>query len=150
MKVCFDTCIIVDFLGRTSECFNAFVALDISFVKKFQPCCSASSTTDIVYLMHSRGFAKSEKEVTKSIENVLSLFTTISNNETDVKAAHSSSMKDYEDALIAHSCKRAGVDLIVTRNKEDFKHSPVPAITPAEFIETFKPDNYVYEEVVWK
>ena len=147
MKVCFDTCVIIDFLGKTEGCFNAFVALDTSLLNEFQVCCSTSSTTDIVYLMHSRGFAKTQKEAKESIGNLLSLFTIISNNENDVNAANLSKMKDYEDALIAYSCKRAGVDLIITSNKKDFEHSPVPAITPAEFVKTFKPKNYKYEEI---
>ena len=146
MKVCFDTCVIIDFLGKTKECFDAFTSIDIALLNKFQACCSASSTTDIVYLMHSRGFAKTQIEASKSIENVLSLFKIISNNESDVIAANLSKMKDYEDALIAHSAKRTGVDLIVTSNKKDFEHSPVTAITPAEFINAFKPTDYDYEQ----
>lgn len=147
MKVCFDTCVIIDFLGKTSECFNALVALDVAFLNDFQSCCSASSTADIVYLMHSRGFSKTEKEASNTIENVLKLFTIISNNETDATNAYNSKMTDYEDALIAYSCKRAGIDLIVTRNKKDFKYSPVPVLTPAEFNETFTPEGYNYEEL---
>ena len=149
MKVCFDTCVIIDFLGKTSECFNALVALDVAYFKNFQVCCSASSTTDIVYLMHSRGFVKTEGEASKTIENILDLFTIISNNETDVGNAYNSKMNDYEDALIAYSCKRAGVELIVTRNKKDFKHSPIPVMTPSEFNKTFTPEGYHYEEMVW-
>lgn len=56
-------------------------------------------------------------------------------------------MKDYEDALVAECCVRNNVDIIVTRNKKDFAHSPVPALTPREFIEAYKPENVSYDMV---
>ncbi len=147
MNICFDTCVIIDFLGKTSKCFDAFSALDISLVNGFEIYCCASSITDIVYLMYSRGFEKTQSVATKSIEKIIGLFKIISNNETDVRAAIASNIKDYEDALIAFSCKRAGVDFIVTSNKKDFKDSPVPALTPKEFIKMFRPSDYSYDEV---
>ena len=149
MKVCFDTCFIIDLFGKTKDCFNAFVSLDVAYSLNFQPYCSVSSTTDIAYLMHSRGFATTKQQADKSIENVLNLFTLLDNTEADVRRAIFSNMKDYEDALIAYSCERTGVDIIVTRNKKDFRHSPVPALTPEEFIDAYKPDGYVYEEVLF-
>ena len=148
MKVCFDTCVIIDFLGKTKDCFNALVALDVAMLLNFETCCSVSSTTDVAYLMHSRGFANTKQQANKAVENVLTLFTLIDNTAADVKCAIASNMNDYEDALIAQSCKRAGVSMIVTRNKKDFKNSPVPALTPQEFIDAHKPKDYVYEEAV--
>lgn len=41
--------------------------------------------------------------------------------------------------------RRNGVDLIATRNKRDFACSPVPALTPREFVAAFKPVGYDYE-----
>ncbi len=43
-------------------------------------------------------------------------------------------MVDFEDALQAMSALTARADLIVTRNTADFRRSPVPAVTPAEFL----------------
>jgi hypothetical protein len=45
-------------------------------------------------------------------------------------------MNDFEDALVATVAEVTGSDYIVTRNVPDFAGSPVPAITPAEFLET--------------
>jgi len=41
---------------------------------------------------------------------------------------------DFEDAVVAACASRAGSDLIVTRNLADFMGSPVPAVTPEEFL----------------
>lgn len=147
MKICFDTCVIIDFLGKTDRCYDAFMSLDIALANGFEICCSASSTTDIVYLMHSRGFAKTQLAARKSIEEIIGLFKIISNNEIDVCAAIASDIKDYEDGLIAFSSKRSGVDFIVTSNKKDFISSPVPALTPCEFSKMFKKIDYSYEQI---
>ena len=56
-------------------------------------------------------------------------------------------MKDFEDALIAHSAARNGVDAIITYNIKDYVNSPVKAFLPADFVTMFKPDNVSYAEV---
>jgi hypothetical protein len=42
---------------------------------------------------------------------------------------------DFEDALVAGIAGATGSDYVVTRNDPDFAGSPVPAITPMEFLE---------------
>ncbi len=110
MKVCFDTCSVVDILGKSDWFFPAYCAYDVAVMRGFQPCLSVSSTTDIC------------------------------------KRAYQSEMKDYEDALIAYSAQSAGADIIITRNKKDFKDAPLPALSPEEFLRDFKPDNVKYDE----
>jgi predicted nucleic acid-binding protein len=41
--------------------------------------------------------------------------------------------EDFEDALQSASAQKFQADFVVTRNVEDFKHSPVPAMTPEDF-----------------
>ena len=146
MKVCFDTCVLIDFFGKTDNFEKTLIAIDVAIVNGFETCCTASSTTDIVYLMHSRGFRSTNAEARANIEKLFNLFTIISNSEADVKMAYSSKMTDYEDALIAYSANRANVNFIITNNEKDFKFSPVPTLTPAEFIKLYTPADYSYEE----
>lgn len=48
MKVLFDTCVVVDILGKTNFFKNAYIAYDVALFKKMDVCLSVSSTTDIV------------------------------------------------------------------------------------------------------
>ena len=48
-------------------------------------------------------------------------------------------MHDFEDAAVATVARTSGSDFIVTRNVDDFANSPVPAITPADFLSRFAP-----------
>lgn len=43
-------------------------------------------------------------------------------------------MADFEDALQAAAAVQAGADFIVTRNIPDYQRSPIPAITPTDFL----------------
>jgi len=46
-------------------------------------------------------------------------------------------IEDLEDALQAVCAKKHNAEFIVTRDLSGFKYSPVPAISPAEFIKKF-------------
>ena len=43
-------------------------------------------------------------------------------------------MSDYEDALQSASADVVGAEAVISRNIKDFTNSPVPALTPDEFI----------------
>lgn len=149
MKVLLDTCVAVDILGTTQYFADAFAAYDIALYKKMDVCLSVSSTTDIVYLLHSRGFS-SKSEARTIAERFMELFTLVDNTPSDCEQAATSKMADYEDALIAYSAARHGINFIITRNKKDFAASPVPALTPEEFIALYKPTCLDYEEISFK
>lgn len=146
MKVLFDTCVVIDIFGKSKHFFDSYCAYDSAVARGFSPCLSVSSTTDICYLLHTRGFV-SRKEASLLTEKCLDLFDLIDNTGQDCKMACKSPMRDYEDALISASAYRAGIDLIVTRNTKDFKASPVAAMTPAAFIKAYKPDDVNYDEI---
>jgi hypothetical protein len=41
---------------------------------------------------------------------------------------------DFEDAVVASVAEAAKSDYVVTRNVSDFTGSPVPALTPTDFL----------------
>jgi predicted nucleic-acid-binding protein len=49
-------------------------------------------------------------------------------------AALRSGMADFEDAVQAMTAHVAGLDYIVTRNKRDFRVSPITAVSPEELL----------------
>ena len=42
--------------------------------------------------------------------------------------------EDFEDAVVAAVAQASGSQFIITRNTGDFDGSPVPAISPADFL----------------
>ena len=145
MKIAFDTCVAVDIFGKTTNFASAYTALDVALLNKIEVFLPVTSTTDIVYLLHSRGFAQ-RAEARQAVEKLENLFIVLDVTASDYRLAAQSEMKDYEDALIAYAAKRQGIDLIITRNKKDFVFSPIPALTPEEFIDIYVPEGFNYEE----
>ena len=46
-------------------------------------------------------------------------------------------MSDFEDALQVTAAMYVQVQWIITRNAADYRHSPLPALTPRDFIRRF-------------
>ena len=146
MKVCFDACVAIDILGATEDLKNSFIAYDVACLKGWDVCLPASALGSIVYVLESRKM-KNHTQARGVVGVIFDLFDIIDLTASDCSSAYVSSMADYEDAQIAFSAARAGVDVIVTRNKRDFKNSPVSAMTPAEFAKAYKPHDYQYDLV---
>ncbi len=49
-------------------------------------------------------------------------------------------MSDYEDALVSVCAQKVKADYVLTRNTKDYEASPVPALTPDEFLTKFFPE----------
>ncbi len=45
-----------------------------------------------------------------------------------------SDFKDFEDAIQYHTALENGIDVIITRNKKDFKNSKLPVMTAKEYL----------------
>lgn len=139
MKVCFDANVIIDIVGRAHAFPDSFFAYDVANIRHFDAVVTAAMTPTIDYVARQYrddGFDSSGF--------VLAMFDVIDVAQSDCTRARSSDMTDYEDALIAQSCLRNGVDVIVTRNPDDYVQSPVAAMTPVQFVEAFKPADYDY------
>lgn len=145
MKVCFDINVVIDIIARSSKYPESFFSCDIANLRKFDTCVLASSMTDIAYLLHR--FGQSKAQVKNSMKAIFALFDMIDVNGSDCCIAIDSAMEDFEDAVVAASSQRNGVDMMITRNVADFKDSPVPAISPEDFVKQFCPPGYEYDAV---
>ena len=145
MKVCFDANVVIDIAMKDQWFEESYIAYDVTALRKFDAYIAASSTSDIVYVLHRRGLSRSES--TQALPMMFQLFDVFDVTEADCKRAYESEMSDYEDALISFAAERNGIDVIVTRNVKDFAHSPVKAMSPKEFADAFKPEGVSYEMV---
>lgn len=142
MRVCFDTNIILDIFARADQFPESVFAYDIVSIKRFECFISASTVSDVVYLLHRLG--KTKAQTKKTMKMLFEMFSIFDTNENDCYRALESDIPDYEDALLSASAQRHSVDFIVTRDKRDFKNSEVPTLDPSKFVEQFRPPNYKY------
>lgn len=55
------------------------------------------------------------------------------------EATRNLNFTDFEDAAVAQTAVESQSGWIITRNTADFRNSPVPALTPTEFLSRFFP-----------
>jgi len=68
---------------------------------------------------------------------LLSFVTVAAVGDREARAALDYSMHDLEDALQAAAAVASGSQYIITRNLPDYRNSPIPALSPKQFLSTF-------------
>lgn len=131
MNVLIDTNIILDALEARQGFFEKSSKV-VSLANEYNGFIAASNVTDIYYIEHKRSHSK--KKTTEIIKGLLEVFDILDTTNADCRNALRSSIPDFEDAVLVESAIREGIDVIVTRNKKDFKNSPVKVCTPTEFL----------------
>jgi hypothetical protein len=67
-------------------------------------------------------------------------------DRTVVQRALTSEFKDFEDALQNFSAINDGtIEVIITRNIKDFKHSDIGVLTPENFLKMLSADNPTFK-----
>lgn len=139
MKVLVDTNVIIDGLQNRGD-FAKDAGKIILSAPEYGGHIAASSVTDIYYLQHR--YYRDNKKTKRSLEKVLTLFDILDTTAADCRNALRSSIPDFEDAVLAESALREGIDCIVTRNAKDFKNSGITVYSPAEFLDKFQKDSH--------
>lgn len=96
----------------------------------------AHGLTTIYYLVRKHA---SRPNAESAVDEVLSHFEVGNLDANGWSRARSLPMPDFEDAVVAAVAEGKGSDFVITRNTVDFTHSPVPAITPSDFLSQFAP-----------
>jgi predicted nucleic acid-binding protein len=135
MKVFIDTNVIIDVLTNREPHVDRSAAFLKLCGTGVTGCITASQTTDIYYLL--RRYGKDAVTARKIVKRLTDTVTVTDVTAKDVSAAFSLPMPDYEDALLAQCAKGTRADYLVTRNGKDFQASPVPALSPEEFVKKF-------------
>ncbi|MBR2631098.1 MAG: PIN domain-containing protein [Bacteroidaceae bacterium] len=134
MKAYVDTNILVDLiLSRKQFLENAQRVFALGYTGDITLVVSALSFVNTVYLANKYKFPKDEV-IDKLIQ--ITEFTEIADlRGANIKDMLKSEWKDLEDATQHRCALESDADVIVTRNKKDFKDSIIPVITPQELFE---------------
>jgi len=137
MKILIDTNVILDALmNRTPWAVDAQNILLAVAQDEAEGCITASAFTDIYYLMKKH--LKNKTQTKTALLNLLSVIEILEVTSKDCVEAFKLPMQDYEDALLAYCAHRHAVDNIITRNKKDYKNSPVKAISPNDLLKKIR------------
>ena len=131
MRAVLDTNVLIDFfLDREPFSRDAADLIQRAERLEFQGVACATSVTTVDYLARK---AVGLTEARAQVGFLLSILDVAPVNGVMLRAALEGGVRDFEDAVIAESARRANVDYIVTRDLRDFAKSPVPAHTPESF-----------------
>ena len=136
MRVVIDTNGIIDaFASREPWNVAAEKILMLASKEKLEAVICASAVTDIYYICNKT--FHDETKAREVIKTLFAIFTVADVRKKDLQDALNLKVDDFEDALVGACAKRTESQFIITRNVKDFENSPVPAITPQDFILKF-------------
>lgn len=132
-KAIIDTCVVIDALQKREPFWKTAERIFIAAAEdEFVGIITAKAVTDVFYLHHR---CTHDSRRTKEVLNgLLEIFALSDTAASDCKRALISDVSDFEDAVMMETAKRIRADCIVTRNFKDYKNSPVPVMSPEEFI----------------
>jgi predicted nucleic acid-binding protein len=130
LKALFDTNVVLDLL-LDREPFSQDAARCFSRVEmgEIEGWLCASTVTTLHYLIRK---SVGVRKALESIKLLLSLFEIAPINKIALEGALKLPFKDFEDAVLHEAACLVNADVIVTRNKADFKHSRIPVRLPGE------------------
>ncbi len=127
-----DTNIVIDLLAKREP-----------FYKEAQQLFSLSDKKEISLQISSLTFANAffsiakhvkPKETKKYLSQLKVLVNILSLDDKAVELALASDFEDFEDGLQYYVAMDNASDIILTRNKKDFRNSKIPVMTAAEYL----------------
>ena len=135
MKVLLDTNVILDILLKRKPYYiTSSKIFLLSGKKNIHLFITSSIFTDLYYII-SR--ILSRKKAKSFLVNLLEIVDVCGVDKEAIIEAINSDFKDLEDAVQHFAAKAKNIDLIITRNKNDFKPSKIKVLTPSEFLSTY-------------
>ncbi len=127
-----DTNIVIDLLSRREGFFEEAQELfTLADHKQVKLSLSALTFANTHYLL-----SKYQKldDARKTLLKLKVLVNVAPLDDKILELALVSEFKDFEDAIQYHTAVENGMDIIITRNKKDFKHSKLPIMTAKEYL----------------
>ena len=132
MTVTVDINVLLDVFQKREPHYAASAqVLSLVASGKLAGVCPAHGLTTLYYLVRKHA-AKPDAEA--ALDRVLQHFQIGNLESAGWQKARQLPLADFEDAVVATVAEATHCAFIVTRNVDDFAGSPVPAITPADFL----------------
>ncbi|MBL7645510.1 MAG: PIN domain-containing protein [Candidatus Hydrogenedentes bacterium] len=133
MKVLYDANIVLDVFQRRELFYEASaLALNAAIEGSVTGYFPAHAVPTISYVLRKH---TDQTTAANAVSWLLGAFEIAPCNIVVLKQAAVAEFKDFEDAVVAYSASECQCDAIVTRNSLDFRNSPVPTLSPTEFLQ---------------
>ena len=132
-RLLIDTNIVIDLLAKREKFYNEAAEL-FSRADKKQLTLSISSLTlaNTNYILTKLTSTKEAKQIIRKFKVLIELLS-LDNKITEL-ALNDDDFSDSEDGLQYYTAIENEIDVIISRNKKDFKPSKIPVLTAKEFL----------------
>jgi len=132
MNLFLDTNVLIDLIDKRETFYNDIAVIaSMAENKDFKLAASSLSFVNTVYVV-SRSIE--EKLVLEALKKFRIICDVSNVDEIVIDKSLISNFNDFEDAVQYFSALHHKSDIILTRNKKDFKNSEIPTMTPSEFL----------------
>lgn len=130
-KIFVDANIVMDLLEKRAEFYQEAQELfTLSDKKNVKLYVSALTLANVHFLL----FKHLKMEARKVLAKFKVLVEVLAIDDKIIDLALTSDLKDFEDAIQYYTAIENEMDIIITRNKKDFKNSDLPILTAKEFL----------------
>ena len=136
MNVFLDTDVIIDYItDRKPFSDNAEKVFALIENKKIKGHTSSLCFSNLYYLLKQQ---MTRTKVLALLKDLASLLNILKVDEESILQALNSNFKDFEDAIQYFTASDyKSIDLIITRNTKDYKHSELPVMTTDTLLKTY-------------
>jgi predicted nucleic acid-binding protein len=132
-RLLIDTNIVIDLLSRRDKFYDEAADLFSRADKKELDLTISSLTfANTNYILSKLKSAKEARKILRKFKVLVELLS-LDDKITEL-ALSDDSFPDFEDGLQYYSAIENQIDVIITRNKKDFKNSKIPVLTAKEFL----------------
>ena len=132
-RLLIDTNIVIDLLSKREKFYDEAADLFSRADKKeLELTISSLTFANTNYILTKLKSAKEAREILRKFKVLVELLS-LDDKITEL-ALSDGNFPDFEDGLQYYSAIENQVDVIITRNKKDFKNSKIPVLTAKEFL----------------
>lgn len=130
-KIFVDANIVMDLLEKREQFYQEAQELfTLSDKKNVKLYVSALTLTNVHFLL----FKHLKMEARKVLAKFKVLVEVLAVDDKIIDLSLTSDFEDFEDAIQYYTAIQNEMDIIITRNKKDFKNSDLPILTAKEFL----------------
>jgi predicted nucleic acid-binding protein len=132
MRVMLDLNVVLDVVQRREPFYTASATVLSQAVEGENVACLPGHALTTLHCIVTKHAGPEQAGIL--VDWVLAHLEVVSQDRAQFVRARCLKFDDFEDAALASAAEAAGCKYIISRNVADFRHSPVPAVTPEEFL----------------
>lgn len=136
-RLLIDTNIVIDLLAKREPFYHSAAQLfSLADKKELTLCISSISIANTYYILSKLSSEKTTRDVIRKFKVLVEILP-LDDKIVDL-ALSNELFQDFEDGLQFYTSIENNIDIIISRNKKDFKHSSIPVLTAKEFVSMHK------------